>query len=77
MRRIAKNAFILIRVIYEELMELDRRTDLTERLLNSVKLNDDYDDYEERNDFHFGIVKMLMVLPCFWAILSTVIILLG
>lgn len=65
-------SFILFcKCIYDALVELDRRTDITEKLIAYVQLNnidDDYDDddVEYAGKSHFGVVRlaiMFAVLP--------------
>ena len=70
-RRLLYSFILFCKCVYDALVELDRRTDITEKLIAYVQLNnvdDDYDDdYEEYvGKSHFGVVRiasMFAVLP--------------
>lgn len=80
MRKIMKQAGRLNRTIIEELVELDRRTDLCPFILKHTLLNDVDDDEMEESSLHFGIVSILLGLVSMtgiWAALSMLIVILG
>ena len=70
-RRLLYSFILFCKCVYDALVELDRRTDITEKLIAYVQLNnvdDDYDDddveYAGKSDF--GVVRlaiMFAVLP--------------
>ena len=70
-RRLLYSFILFCKCVYDALVELDRRTDIAEKLIAYVQLNnvdDDYDDdYEEyAGKSHFGVVRiaiMFAVLP--------------
>lgn len=70
-RRLLYSFILFCKCVYDALVELDRRTDITEKLIAYVQLNnvdDDYDDdYTEYvGKSHFGVVRiaiMFAVLP--------------
>lgn len=70
-RRLLYSFILFCKCVYDALVELDRRTDITEKLIAYVQLNnvdDDYDDddVEYAGKYHFGVVRlaiMFAVLP--------------
>lgn len=70
-RRLLYSFILFCKCVYDALVELDRRTDITEKLIAYVQLNnvdDDYDDddVEYAGKSHFGVVRlaiMFAVLP--------------
>lgn len=70
-RRLLYSFILFCKCVYDALVELDRRTDITEKLIAYVQLNnvdDDYDDddAEYAGKSHFGVVRlaiMFAVLP--------------
>ena len=70
-RRLLYSFILFCKCIYDALVELDRRTDITERLIAYVQLNDADDDYDDDDaeyvgKSHFGVVRlaiMFAVLP--------------
>ena len=70
-RRLLYSFILFCKCIYDALVELDRRTDITEKLIAYVQLNnvdDDYDDDDAEyvGKSHFGVVRlaiMFAVLP--------------
>lgn len=78
MENIFKAVKNLISVLFEELDELDRRTDFTQVILRSVNLNDDYEEELEEGDepIHFGVVRITLALGMLWAFNAAAILLL-
>lgn len=70
-RRLLYSFILFCKCVYDALVELDRRTDITEKLIAYVQLNDadydyDDDDAEYVGKSHFGVVRltiMFAVLP--------------
>lgn len=64
MRRVMYTGRKLLTIILEELIELDKRTDLSKMALRYVSLNDDdlYDDDADSSDGHFGVVSAALAL---------------
>lgn len=70
-RRLLYSFILFCKCVYDALVELDRRTDIAEKLIAYVQLNnvdDDYDDDDVEYDgkSHFGVVRiaiMFAVLP--------------
>lgn len=70
-RRLLYSFILFCKCVYDALVELDRRTDITEKLIAYVQLknvDDDYDDddAEYAGKSHFGVVRlaiMFAVLP--------------
>lgn len=70
-RRLLYSFILFCKCVYDALVELDRRTDITEKLIAYVQLNnvdDDYDDddAEYAGKSHFGVVRlaiMFAILP--------------
>ena len=70
-RRLLYSFILFCKCVYDALVELDRRTDITEKLIAYVQLNnvdDDYDDDDAEyvGKSHFGVVRlaiMFAVLP--------------
>lgn len=70
-RRLLYSFILFCKCVYDALVELDRSTDITEKLIAYVQLNnvdDDYDDddVEYAGKSHFGVVRlaiMFAVLP--------------
>lgn len=63
MRRVMYTGRKLLTIILEELIELDKRTDLSKMAIRYVSLNDDdlYDDVDSSGG-HFGIVSAALAL---------------
>ncbi len=78
-----RQAKSLFKVIKEELILLDKRTDVLPIIMNNVRLNDDdWDDEWESDDYddsmHLGVVSITlcgMTLISVWAIVSAMLIL--
>lgn len=70
-RRLLYSFILFCKCIYDALVELDRRTDITEKLIAYVQLNNTDDDYDDDDaeyvgKSHFGVVRltiMFAVLP--------------
>ena len=70
-RRLLYSFILFLKCVYDALVELDRRTDITEKLISYVQLNDYDDDYDDDDveyagKSHFGVVRlaiMFAVLP--------------
>lgn len=64
MRRVIYTGRKLLTIILEELIELDKRTDLSKMALRYVSLNDDdlYDDDADSSEEHFGVVSAALAL---------------
>lgn len=68
-RRLLYSFILFCKCVYDALVELDRRTDITEKLIAYVQLNnvdDDYDDDDAEYKSHFGVVRlaiMFAILP--------------
>lgn len=64
MRRVMHTGRKLLTIILEELIELDKRTDLSKMALRYVSLNDDdlYDDDADSSEEHFGVVSAALAL---------------
>lgn len=64
MRRVMYTGRKLLTIILEELIELDKRTDLSKMALRYVSLNDDdlYDDDADSSEEHFGVVSAALAL---------------
>ena len=78
MRRVMRTGRDFLQAILEVLIELDRRTDISKRMLDMVKLQDEESD-EEYPDSHFGVVSIaltLAALPTLTEGLSLLILLL-
>lgn len=63
MRRVMYTGRKLLTIILEELIELDKRTDLSKMAIRYVSLNDDdlYDDADSSEE-HFGVVSAALAL---------------
>ena len=70
-RRLLYSFILFCKCVYDALVELDRRTDITEKLIAYVQLNNTDDDYDDDDaeyvgKSHFGVVRltiMFAVLP--------------
>lgn len=65
-RRLLYSFILFCKCVYDALVELDRRTDITEKLIAYVQLNNVDDDVEYAGKSHFGVVRlaiMFAVLP--------------
>lgn len=65
MRRVMYTGRKLLTIILEELIELDKRTDLSKMAIRYVSLNDDdlYDDDDaDSSEEHFGVVSAALAL---------------
>lgn len=79
MKKIVKEAKGLLKAIGEELVTIDRHTDVSRFLIQHVMLNDDYEEEMENDNSHFGIVSVassLIFLGVAWAVASSLLILL-
>lgn len=64
MRKVMRTGRMFLQSILEVLIELDRRTDISKRMLDMVKLHDEEPD-EEYPDSHFGVVSIALTLAAF------------
>ena len=70
-RRLLYSFILFCKCVYDALVELDRRTDITAKLVAYVQLNDADDDYDDDyaeydGKSHFGVVRlaiMFAILP--------------
>lgn len=79
MKKIVKEAKGLLKAIGEELVTIDRHTDVSRFVIQHVMLNDDYEEEMENDTSHFGIVSIaasLLFLGAAWAGVSSLLIML-